>query len=161
MPGMTDPSDALASFQDVLPSGQLQLQRGVLDPTLFVHFDRPNGRARFTYVRIEGMAVTAMAMLVMAEPEDGKPFFDLGYAVPITHRGQGRAKEIIAAGLAELAKGMGRAGARAFFVQAVVGDDNVASQHVAAATISGAPTAITDAGSGLPALRYFREFPTT
>jgi len=161
MPGMTDPSSALQSFQIAMVSGQLSLQRGALDHDVFLHFDQPNNRPRFTYVRVEGSTVTAMAMFVADVPMDGKPFFDLGYAVPAAYRGQGRAKEIVAAGLAELAKGMGRTRAPSLFVQAVVGKDNAASQHVAVATISAEPTEIIDSVSGLPALRYFHEFSTT
>jgi hypothetical protein len=54
---MTDPSDALKSFQQALVDGEIQLQRGQIDPGLFVHLDRPNGQPRFTYVRLQRQTV--------------------------------------------------------------------------------------------------------
>jgi hypothetical protein len=37
LPGMTDPSDALPSFQAALASGQMRLQPGALDPDIYLH----------------------------------------------------------------------------------------------------------------------------
>ena len=45
---MTDPSNALQSFQQALLRGEMQLQRGVLHPDLYLHVDDPNGQTRFT-----------------------------------------------------------------------------------------------------------------
>lgn len=158
MPAMTDPSDALTSFQQALPLGVLHLQPGDLDPTLLVHMDEPAaGVTRLTYVRIEGQTVTAMALFTPCDPIEGRVCFAVGYAVPPSHRGQGRAKDVVNASLAELAKGFGRAGILPIYVEAIVGADNVASQHVAAATISAESKAVTDSVSGLPALQYVRQ----
>lgn len=46
MPGMTDPTDALTSFQQVLLAGEIDLQRGSADRELYVHSDWPNGELR-------------------------------------------------------------------------------------------------------------------
>jgi hypothetical protein len=42
MPQMTDPTDGLASIQQALLDGEIDLQPGRLDPEIFVHFDSPN-----------------------------------------------------------------------------------------------------------------------
>lgn len=154
MAKMTDPMDALRSFQKTYSAGILQVQRGDLYNSLVVHLDHPNGQPRFSYAKVEGRNVTAFAMLVLVEPLDGKACFHLGYAVPEKHRGKGLAKSTVQAAIAELQAGMSRSGVKSFIVETVVGTDNVSSQHVAAATLTDRPEEITDEFSGLPALHY-------
>ena len=72
---MTDPSDALPSFQAALTSGQMRLQPGALDPDIYLHVDRTNGTVRFIYFRVENRTITAMAMLVSGPPIDETPCF--------------------------------------------------------------------------------------
>jgi hypothetical protein len=154
---MADPSDALKSFQQALLEGQIQLQAGRIDPELFVHLDHPNGNARFTYVRLQRQTVTALVMLVISDPIEGVPCFQIGYAVPEIYRRQGRAKNAVNAAIAELQHGLARNKNVAFYVEAIVGTDNKASQHVAAETISETPVKVTDQFSGLSALQYVRK----
>jgi hypothetical protein len=156
---MTDPSDAMISFQQGLAAGEIPLQKGALDPDIFVHLDRPNGLTRFTYVRLNHQTVVALVMFVITDPLDGIPCFQIGYAVPEAYRGQGYAKSIVKAGIAELKNGLSRAhpAGAPFYVEAVVGIDNEASKRVAEATISTTPDAVTDSVSGLPALHYVRK----
>jgi hypothetical protein len=155
MSEMTDPSNAMISFQEALSASALRPQPCALDRNLFVHADRELGVPRLAYVRLEGHAVvTAFVNLVQVEPIDGIPCFALGYAVPEAYRGQGRAKETVAAAIAEMRHGFGRAGIPSLYVEAVVGADNHASQHVAAAALKSAPEEVTDSVSGQPALRY-------
>lgn len=154
---MTDPSDALSSFQQALVNGEIQLQRGKIDPDLFVYLDHPNGQPRFTYVRLEQKTVTALVLLVISDPIENVPCFQVGYAVPDSYRNQGRAKSAVDSAIAELKHGFSRNNISTFFVEAIVGIDNEASKHVAAATISNLPVEVTDQFSGLPALHYVRK----
>jgi hypothetical protein len=86
------------------------------------------------------------------------PCIGIGYAVPEAYRNQGRAKEIVNAAILDFKRGLERGGQRRpFFVEAIVGVDNVPSQHVAAMVISAESEAMTDQRSGLPALRYVRK----
>jgi hypothetical protein len=158
MAAMTDPSEAMRLFQQALAVGQIPLQKGDLDQSLFMHVDQPNGHTRFTYVRLNGLTVVALVMFVVVDPLDGLPCFQIGYAVPEAYRGQGQAKGVVRAGIAELKNGLSRAHPGAtFYVEAVVGSDNEASKRVAESTISTTPDAITDSVSGLPALHYVRK----
>lgn len=157
MTAMTDPSDALSVFQAQLVSGHLPLQRCALDADLFVLVDEPNGKPRFTYLRLQDKAITAIVMLVVVDPIDGTPCFNIGYAVPESHRNQGLAKNTVSAAIKELKNGLSSAGIAAFYVEAIVGTDNQASQRVAESTISGTPAHITDGVSGHPALQYLRK----
>ena len=155
---MTDPFVGLTSFQQALLNGEISLRPGELDPDLFLHVDSPGGDVpRFTYVRLDGQSVTALAMIVPAEPIDGLRCFQAGVAVPEAHRGKGHAKSIVAAAIAELKHGLSRNGIGSFYVEAIVSVDNEPSKRVAASTISATPVAITDQPSGLPALHYVRK----
>jgi len=153
---MTDPSNALQSFQQALLRGGMQLRRGVLDPDLYLYVDNPNGETRFTYVKLEGRTVTALVSFALCDPIEGMSCFSIGYAVPEAYRNQGRAKEAISAAISEMQHGFGRHGHSVFYVEAIVGADNKSSQRVAEQVISDTPVAVTDQISGLPAFQYVR-----
>ena len=157
MPKMTDPTDALTSFQRALLQG-LQLHPGTLDPDVFMHFDQPNGEPRFTYVRLDGQTVTALANFTPNGHVDGSPCFSVGYAVPETLRNQGRAHQIVRDGIAELRNGF--KGHPPFHVEAIVSVDNAASIRVATSVIGGEAEAIVDDHSKQPALRYTAKYET-
>lgn len=151
---MTDPATALQSFQQALLSGSVHIQPGLVDPKLYVHFDKPNGEPRITYVRLEGETVTAFVEFVPCEPINGNRCWNVGYAVPDEYRSQGRAKEIMIAAVSDLREASDRLGLRVFYVEAIVGIENKPSQRVAEQTISDRPETVTDQVSGLPAFRY-------
>lgn len=153
---MTDPSNALRSFQGELLRGAIQLRRGVLDRNLYLHVDNPDGETRFTYVTLQGRTVTALVIFALVPPIEGTPCFGIGYAVPEAYRNQGRAKGAISAAISELQNGLKQHGRTVFYVEAIVGADNKSSQRVAAQAISDAPVAVTDKISGSPAFQYVR-----
>jgi hypothetical protein len=150
---MTDPFDALQSFQQALVDGEIDLQRGTIDPELFLHVDHPNGQPRFTYVRLERQTVTAMVNFAISDPIKGVRCFQI--AVPEAYRSQGRAKSAVGAAIVELQHGLARNKISTFYVEAV-GINNEPSKRVAAATISTTAAEVTDQFSGLPALHYVR-----
>src|ERR1700722_4862814 len=114
---MTDPSNALRSFQQELLRSGIQLPCGVLDKNLYVHVDEPNGERRFTFVRLEGKTVTAFVEFGSCEPIEGTRCFAIGYAVPEAYRNQGRAKEAVSAAISEMQHELGRFGV--FYVEAI------------------------------------------
>ena len=148
----------MKSFQQELRRGSIAIQVARTDPNLFVHRDAPNGppEYRFTYVRMEGKMVTAMVIFAAQPPEDGKPYFAVGYAVPKRFQKQGRGKDVLIAGLADMQAGLARNGIHEFYIEAIVGADNVASRKIAEQVISATPEAITEGNSGLPAFKYVR-----
>lgn len=161
MPQITDPMPALESFQKFFREEKPAVQPGTLDPEVFLFVDRvEEGKMRFAYFRHKRRTVTAFVMLIPADPYEGEQCVQLGWAVPPEYRGQGRAKELVAAALAEFKNGIARSGITTFYVEAIVGADNEPSQHVAAATISNSPSKVTDKASGLPALQYLGKIGT-
>lgn len=157
MTEMTDPSRALKSFQFAFLGGEIQLRRADIDRELYAYLDKPEGSPRFTYVRLQRRTVTAFVEFVICDPIEELLCFNIGYAVPEAFRSQGRAKSTVSAAIAELRHGLARNKIAPFYVEAIVGVRNNASQHVAAKTISTTPVMITDQISGLPALRYLRK----
>jgi hypothetical protein len=153
---MTDPSNALQSFQEELLLGTILLRRTKLDPNLWVYRDNVAGASRISYARLEGNTVTALVMFTPEKPIKGIPCAGIGYATPEAYRNQGRAKEIIMAAIADMQYGLGLQGLSAFYVEAIIGADSMASRRVAEQLISDAPEAMTDGLSGLPAFRYIR-----
>lgn len=158
MPALTDPLNALLSFQRALQNRAVKPIQGELDPSILVYVDQPNGELRLTYVRLEGQRVAALVNFTDAEPiEPGVRCFGIGYAVHEKYRGQGRSKSLVEASISELSHGLARNGISEFHIEAVVGADNVASQHVAAATISPDSSPGTDTYSGVPIFQYVRK----
>jgi hypothetical protein len=158
MPSMTDPTAALVSFQEALSAGGLRLERGRVDPNVYLHVDRAQGKTRFTYVHLDGKTVTAFVSFVINGTFEGHPNFAAGYAVPEPFRNQGRAKAILTAGIAEMQNGF--RGYPPFYVEAVVSEKNVASLKVAETVLGGEAERIKDSHSGEPAVRYARKFET-
>lgn len=154
---MTDPTDALKSFQSEFERKSLKLHRGELDANLWVHVDHPNGEPRFTYATNDGKTITALAIFVPSDPVNGEHCFNIGYAVPEEYRRQGRATALVKAAIAEMQNGLSRSGILTFHVEAIVGKENGPSRRVAEETISSSPTEIADSVSGEPAFHYITD----
>lgn len=107
---MTDPSDALPLFQRSLTLGQIPMQRGTLDRSLYVASDEVNGHHRLSYMKLRDRTILAMVQFVNIDPLDGIPCFQTGYAVPENFRRQGFGKSAFEAALNEMALGFGRFG---------------------------------------------------
>ena len=159
MPPMTDPAIALASFQAEFLIHDPELAPCAVDKDLYFYEDMPNGEYRATYFTLEGKTVTAMAIFGMAAiPKiEGHHCFAVGYAVPEEYWNQGRAQKIVEAAIQEIKHDMPKHKQKAFWVEAIVGEDNIASQRVAQRVISDAPTQMKDGISGKPALHYLRK----
>lgn len=156
MPDMTDPSDALLAFQRQLVAGVLPLQSCTV-PELFVLVDQPAGKARFSYLAIDGQTVKAIVMLAHISQEDGLPCFQLGYAVAEQYRRKGVARRIVSQAVNQLQQGFARAGHPELFVEAVVDLDNEASKRICEGEFPDAPSQITDSVSGEAARRYLKK----
>lgn len=157
MPTIVNPMDALKTFEPALKRGELQVQPGDIYPDVLVHQDFPNGETRFTYAKLNGSSVSAIAIIIPADPYNGFPVVQLGYAVPQHLRKRGLAKDIAQVAIDEFTAGMTRNGIAHFYIEAIVGLKNMGSQKVAAHVIGGEPKSTTDKGSGEPALQYFKE----
>ena len=154
---MTDPLDALLSFQQALLNGEIRLHAGELDPELYVHASQSGDAPQFTYVRLQGLMVKGFVVMAMTEPKDDLPCFQASVAIPEAYRGQGSAKNILEAAMAELKNGLSRNNAHSLYVEVIAGDDNEACKRLAESTISKTPVAVRDDVSGEPALQYVRK----
>ena len=92
-------------------------------------------------------------MYVMNGLSEGKPYFQVGYAVAEDARGRGIAQKILRLSIDEMTAGFKQT-IPSFYVEAVVSESNRASKRVAEKVIGGAPEAITDNHSGESAVRY-------
>jgi hypothetical protein len=130
---MTDPHVARVSFQEEVRAARIKPQRGTLDEDLYYHEVMPDGQFRATYVTLEGKTVTALVMFGMATTPviDGHFCFAVGYAVPEEYRNQGRAKKIVESAIQEIRNDMPKNRQKAFHVEAIVGEDSIASQRAA------------------------------
>jgi len=152
---MTNPIEALNSFQEALLEGKILLQPGDLYPDLYLTHDEPvPGKFRFTYLRLENTKITALVNFAPCAPIQGIPSVQIGYAVPEEYRKQGRAKEAVRMAIAEMKNGFQRAGVKTFYIEAIIAVDNISSQIVAEKTMSETRESMVDEISGVPAFRY-------
>ena len=158
MPEMTDPTDALVSFQAAVSAGSLRLERGRVDHNVYMHVDIANGKPRFTYAFLEGKTVVALATFANNGLFQGHGNIAVGYAVPEAYRNKGLAKAILRAGIAEMQNGFN--GMPPFYVEAVVSEQNTASLKVAEAVLGEELERFKDGHSGEPAVRFARKFET-
>lgn len=150
MAALVDPP-AMVSFEKAIRDGDIQVRKAALDSTVVYFADQvPSGASRFAYARMNGPYVVAFANCSSNGYIDRIPGFQIGIAVPEAERGKGRAKRIMAAGIAELKHGLTRVHPGAeLYVEAVVGLDSLPSQNVAAAILSANPKPIADEVSSL------------
>lgn len=158
MSAIVDPHIGFLSFQKALRKGIINPVFCEGHPELYVMHDEPEGgEPRLTYAFISGKVAKAYAVYIMAEALEGKPCLCLGYATDELYRNQGLATEIVKVSMEELRKAIApQLREPGFYVEAIIGLDNLASQKVAARTLGGDPTRVIDAASGLPALRYVK-----
>jgi len=156
MPQMTDPHDALVAFQQGLDDGEIPLQQAKEDPDIWICRDQPNGNTRLSYLLVRDRIIVALAMIVHDGFSAGSPCFGVGYAVHEGYRGKGLGNRIASSATKEFVSGMVGAGVKSFFLEAIVGVDNLASRRIAEKIISASARGITDSVSGLPALLYSR-----
>lgn len=153
---IANPMDALASLQYEVGSRGMPTHPTSCSPDIRVVLDQPNGITRYTYAVIEMGLVKAVAIFVMDDPIDGIAAFNVGYAVAKPYRRQGLGKRILEAGIQELSRGLGQHGVKQFYVEAVVGRDNMASQQLAKSVFSNTTTEGTDSESGVPVYSYLK-----
>lgn len=80
----------------------------------------------------------------------------LRWAVAEAYRGQGKAGVAVLASLRKMRNGFARAGMKAFWVEAIVGEDNIASQKLAQRVTSAPVEKSTVSTSGDPIVQYLR-----
>lgn len=153
---LPDVAGALKSFQQALAANAITVQRGDLDRDMLVHMDSPNGETRLSYARMAGRTVVALVQFIPCDPIEGEPCFNVGWAVAEAYRRQGRAYGAVVAAIKEMQNGFNRAGMKSFWVEAIVGEDNVASQRLAEKVLSEPVKKASDSYSGDPIIQYLR-----
>jgi hypothetical protein len=153
---MTDPMDALIFFQQALTDRKISPQRAELHDDLLFLVDHPNGDLRMTYALTKARNVVALVTIIPADPMNGFPCFNVGYAVDEVHRSQGYGKEVTQKAFDELTNGF-RSRFPHLYVEAIVSTTNEHSKKLANRLFSNNPSACIDSLSGRDALQYVRQ----
>ena len=158
---IVDPTSALIDFGRALADGTIDPEPCVTDPQLLSYKDAPSGQTRFSFAYVSEGAVCALALFSEQGRIGRLPCFSVGYAVPEELRGQGRAKAVFKAAIAEVKAAFAAGGIAEFYVEAIIGVENAASLRVAEEVIGGEKLAITDENSGQPAIQFLKRIQTT
>jgi hypothetical protein len=154
---MTNPMDALISFQQALLDGAIAPRNGELHDDLLVLVDQPTGGSRFTYALTLQGKVIAAAIFAQADPINGSPCLNAGYAVDLAYRSKGYGKAVTQKAFDELTNGFRRTKMVHLYVEAIVSTSNEHSRKLACNLFSDNPTPCTDGESGQPALQYVKQ----
>ncbi|UFM68545.1 GNAT family N-acetyltransferase [Leclercia adecarboxylata] len=160
MPEIVDPTDSLISFQQALSNGSIRLSPCVVHTDMKVLLDDANGTPRITYAFVQGETVKGVAVYVPVDPVEGKPCFGVGYAVADEFKMQGVCTKLLTASIEEMQYGF-RNSFSEFYVEAIVGVDNQASNKLASKVLSVTPESGKDSHSGKPINQYMKLFSTT
>ena len=154
---MVDPMEAIKSLQQAVDARIIRWQECELFPELRVTVDEPNGQPRFTYALIENRRVIAVAILALADPVEGVPCFQIGYAVIESMRGRGIATNTLKQAIEEMQNGLSRTPAKEFYIEAVAPAENLASNRIASKVISDKPHSCTDYFTREASFQYLRK----
>lgn len=157
MSAMTDPHEGLISFQRALKGREIHLHRCRTDENLYVHVDKPTSEVvRYTYTRLLRNGVsTGISILVMVDPYEGLPCFQVGYAVPEKLRGKGFATDVLTASIKELRAGLTLNGVNVpLFIEAMIDKKNEASIRVAEKVLGPRLRETVDKETGTPAYQF-------
>lgn len=153
---MTNPMDALVSFQKALTDSKISPQKAELHDDLLFLIDHPNGDLRITYALTKARHVVALVTIIPADSMNGFPCFNVGYAVDEVHRSQGYGKEVIQKAFDELANGF-QPRFPHLYLEAIVSTTNEHSKKLANKLFSKNPSTCIDSVSGQDALQYVRQ----
>lgn len=154
MSNMINPLDGLLELQAGIESG-LKMMRCPGDGGLSVVFDQPEGVMRITYAVIEDGVIIGYVVFLQDQPIGGVIVFNIGYAVREECRGKGLATRIVNSSIDLLTDAMGLGGHfDSYYIEAIVGIGNLASNKLAQNVISDTPRKIVDKHSGEDAYQY-------
>jgi len=157
MPGMTDTMITLREYQKALSKGLIRPMPCILHPDMLVlRDDIPGNQHRFTYAKMNHNRVVSLSVFVPAEPYLGKLCYQIGYAVPETHRNRGRGYDIVSCSIEEFLHGISRNRIDDLYIEAIISSENIASRKIASKLISKDFKETTDADSGVPAVQHIK-----
>ncbi|MFA0465435.1 GNAT family N-acetyltransferase [Vibrio breoganii] len=122
---------AFEQFQKALNNNLISLDKCETHNDLFVHFDQPEGHARFTYaIKATGTRIKAYCVAVSGDPYKEKFCFDVGVATFKKFRNQGNGTAVLSKAIDELKNGLARNGIKEFYIELKVDRDNQASHKL-------------------------------
>lgn len=155
---MTDPMNGLSSFQEALLLGTIEPRPCKWNKNLQVLEDNAEGELRITHARIIAGETHGIIIYCIAEAVESVPCFAVGYAVAEKYRGKGVGTMLLSESIEELSRELHQAGLTDYYLEAVVGVENTASNKIAAKVLSAQPVKTIDKISGKPAFQYLRRF---
>lgn len=153
---MADPMEALRNTQRELEYYQLDSRQ--LDADGYLKTDNvfPDGMKRFSYMKIVGRELQAIAIFLREKPINGVDCYNVNYAVSEKHRGNNLAVEAVNKGIEDLKKRFAQTAMKSFYVDAIVNEKNIPSIKVAEKIFPDPAKPHVDYYSKTPSL-YFRK----
>lgn len=157
--GMIDPSIPLKSFEKAVNKKDktLTIRFSERDPTFRIVLDNPDSDVtRITVARFWGRDLLGYVQVVPAEDIEGVPAFGFGWAVPERHRRKGYCGQIVEQTFIEVKDLFAKKGLHDFWLEAIVGDTNEASNKVAVRSFGAPVNHSFDTQSGAPIFQYWK-----
>ncbi|HDS5078668.1 TPA: GNAT family N-acetyltransferase [Klebsiella aerogenes] len=159
MPEIVDPTDSLVSFQHALSNGLINPSSCIVHPKMKVLLDNADGTPRITYAFIDGQTVKGVVIYIPVDSIEGKPCFGVAYAVADEYKMQGVGTKLLLSSIAEMQQGFKNSFPE-FYIEAIVGVDNLASNKLASKILSATSNPGEDSHSGKPINQYLKHLHT-
>jgi len=150
--------DGLSSFQEALTLGTIEPRPCKWNKNLQVLQDNAEGELRVTHARIVDGEAHGIIIYCIAENVESVPCFAVGYAVAEKYRRKGIGTTLLSESVEELSRELHQVGLTDYYLEAVVGVENTASNKIATKVLSAKPVRTTDKISGEPAYQYLKRF---
>ena len=144
------------SFQEAFSTEQITPQKCRLGENLYMLQDDANGAFRITYAEIIDKEVIAAVSFILVEPLKGSPCFAVGYSVDPSHRRKGIGTSLLKEAIEEMAQGLAKHVDGRFYIEAVVGVVNIASNKISQNVLKVKGKRVVDQVSGEDAFQYIK-----
>jgi len=151
-----DPADTLQSLRKALRLGEMEMHGGAR--TGLHAIPGKAGGPSLSFLHFEDGDPVAWVDFAPTEPVEELPCYNLACAVLPEASGRGVARAALGAALAELRGRLAQAGTRAYFVEALVLENNQATRRLAETLVSPEGVATSTPWSGEAAYRYLGRF---
>jgi hypothetical protein len=156
MKPMADPIVALRGFQNAINSGATPDPYDLEDNYIALYDEFPDGRKRYSYVKIVGQEVQALSIFGLEDPIKNIVCYNVGYAVCELHRKRGLAVEVVSKGLEKLTRELRSTNLEKFYLEAIVEVTNIASINTARKLFASPGRPMIDFYSKRPAVYFLK-----
>lgn len=121
-----------AAIIDAYKKNDIKFEQCKINHDVFLHYDEPNNIPRFSFVKFNNLnEIIAKCSLILSDPYEGYPRFQIDWIVGKEYRGKGIGKQLVLHVIEEFLSLLSSTKGKILFIEAIVDQDNEISKQVA------------------------------